>query len=187
MTKVMLDACVLYPPLVRSLILSFAQAGAFEPVRTARILEEWRRAVAAKQGPAELRAAEDAILKMAGAFPEAEVAYSPDLAETLELPDRDDRHVLAASIESGAETLVTFNLKDFPTRTLSRYNLQARHPDSLLWEHFSHAPDRYGAVVASVLNAFDVPPDRTRAALKRARLPRLGKAVEAGSFDINQP
>jgi hypothetical protein len=36
-----------------------------------------------------------------------------------------------------------------------------------------------GAVVASALEGAGIPPGRARAALKRAHLPRLGKAWEA--------
>ena len=40
-----------------------------------------------------------------------------DLIEPLELPDPDDRHVLAAAIRCGASVIVTRNLKDFPAET----------------------------------------------------------------------
>lgn len=36
------------------------------------------------------------------------------LIEGLNLPDLDDRHVVAAAIKGQAESIITFNLKDFP-------------------------------------------------------------------------
>ncbi len=54
------------------------------------------------------------------------------LIPTIELPDCDDRHVVAAGIHSGASLIVTFNLKDFPQEALSRYNLVAQHPDDFI-------------------------------------------------------
>ena len=40
------------------------------------------------------------------------------LIEKLNLPDPNDRHVLAAAIKAKAEVIVTSNLKDFPQSEL---------------------------------------------------------------------
>ena len=45
--------------------------------------------------------------------------YQP-LIEALDLPDPDDRHVLAAAIKVNAQLIVTRNLKDFPPKTLEK-------------------------------------------------------------------
>ena len=55
-----------------------------------------------------------------------------ELILSLTLPDPDDRHVLAAAIRSGAQVIVTYNLKDFPPRTLSGFDIEAMHPDDFL-------------------------------------------------------
>jgi hypothetical protein len=52
-----------------------------------------------------------------------------DLAKHLELPDPGDRHVLAAAIIGRADVIVTCNLRDFPTNVLTRYGIDAQHPD----------------------------------------------------------
>jgi hypothetical protein len=54
------------------------------------------------------------------------------LIPSLRLPDADDLHVLAAAIHCGAEIIVTFNLRDFPSQTLQAYGLEARHPDDFV-------------------------------------------------------
>jgi hypothetical protein len=48
---------------------------------------------------------------------------------TLNLPDPEDRHVLAAAIECHADAIVTFNLKDFPEALLAPYQIRVIHPD----------------------------------------------------------
>ena len=55
-----------------------------------------------------------------------------DLIEGINLPDPDDRHVLAAAIAGNADVVVTLNMKDFPTERLARYGIEAQHPDTFL-------------------------------------------------------
>ena len=50
----------------------------------------------------------------------------------LTLPDADDRHVLAAAIRCGADAIITCNLKDFPKIELSKYDIEAIHPDDFI-------------------------------------------------------
>ncbi|HMA95113.1 MAG TPA: hypothetical protein VKP30_20620, partial [Polyangiaceae bacterium] len=51
--------------------------------------------------------------------------YEP-LVEGLELPDPNDRHVLAAAIHGGASVIVTMNLRDFPERFLVPHAVEVR-------------------------------------------------------------
>ena len=50
----------------------------------------------------------------------------------LELPDADDRHVLAAAIESSSEAIVTWNLSDFPSEVVGKFNIEVIAPDDFL-------------------------------------------------------
>jgi hypothetical protein len=54
--------------------------------------------------------------------------YQP-LIEALDLPDPDDRHVLAAAIKAGAQLIVTRNLKDFPAKSLAQWDIRPKSPD----------------------------------------------------------
>ena len=50
----------------------------------------------------------------------------------MELPDRDDRHVLAAAIKANVNLIVTNNLSDFPAAELAKYGLEAKSADDFL-------------------------------------------------------
>lgn len=55
-----------------------------------------------------------------------------DLIDGLTLPDSQDRHVLAAAIRANAQTIITYNLSDFPINAVSKYGVDAQHPDEFL-------------------------------------------------------
>ena len=54
------------------------------------------------------------------------------LIPRLDLHDLNDRHVLAAAIQSKADFIITFNLRDFPTSVLANYGVEAIHPDEFI-------------------------------------------------------
>ena len=178
--KVLIDACVLYPTVLREIVLGTAATGAFTPLWSERILEEWRRA-AARLGPAEGAVADAEIAAARAAFPSAVVTVSPDTLSRVTLKDRDDEHVLAAAIDGGADELLTLNVKDFPTNHLAGEGILRRHPDEFLLEAFHANPDGLRAIVEDVLTraaAHGIDTSNRRALLKRARLPRLAKALD---------
>lgn len=65
--------------------------------------------------------------------------YEP-LIEGLDLPDPNDRHVLAAAIRCNANAIVTFNLKDFPNESLHQYDIEVIHPDDFILYQIDMAP-----------------------------------------------
>lgn len=177
--KVLIDACVLYPTLLRELILTHAGTGAFEPLWSARILEEWRRA-AARKSPHDGEIAKFEIEAIRALYPDASVLGSEETQARLDLPDPDDVHVLAAAIDGGASELLTLNLKDFPIRALGAEGILRRDPDGFLLEAFHGDSDAMRVQVETVLrraseHGIDV--SDKRAILKRARVPRLAKAL----------
>ena len=64
-----------------------------------------------------------------------------DLIPSLDLPDPNDRHVLAAAIRSETDVIVTFNLKDFPHDTLAKHGIDVQHPDEFIKRLLDLAPD----------------------------------------------
>jgi len=175
--KVLIDACVLYPTVLRELVLGVAATGAFQPLWSDRILEEWRRAaVRRSERDGQIAAGEIALAK--AKFSDAAVPANPATEAQLYLPDEDDIHVLAAAIDGQADALLTLNIKDFPTNTLSEHGILRRHPDEFLLEQAHADRDKVQRIVEDVLaqaGAHGIDVSNPRALLKRAKLPRLGK------------
>ncbi|EFB70835.1 hypothetical protein [Providencia rustigianii] len=115
------------------------------------------------------------------ALPDAKVEQYEPLIDGLELPDLDDRHVVAAAIKSNAKIIVTLNLKDFPKKYLKRLDMEALHPDEFISDLFdlNHAL-ALSAVRKQRIN-LKKPKINTREyfdALLRQGLPMTVKALE---------
>ncbi|NYS24978.1 PIN domain-containing protein [Rhodobacteraceae bacterium 2376] len=180
---VLLDACVLFPSVLREILMDVAGNGGFTPLWSARILAEWQLA-AARAGDDAAAVAQGKIARLRAAWPGAEVAADPELESRLDLPDRGDRHVLAAAITGGADRIVTLNLRDFPRRALAAESLRAQSPDDLLMELWLAHPGMVETAVARSIQTTEAASGRAqplRPLLKRARLPRLGKALAQDS------
>ncbi len=174
--KVVLDACVLYPTVMRQVLLGVAGERLFRPMWSARILEEWARAAERDGGTAR---AEIALLR--DAWPKAELPPAPGLEARLWLPDEGDIHVLAVAIAGSADAIMTLNAKDFPRGTLSEEGLMRVDPDGFLLRMLGEAPEVVERVAFGVLEdarSASGAPWEMRALMKKARLPRFGKALE---------
>ena len=179
--RVLLDANVLYPTVMRQMLLGAAGAGLFTPLWSLRILEEWARA-AARRDTADEAIARGEIATTRAAFPAAEVVPRPRDLGRLHLPDENDIHVLAAAIAGNAEMILTLNAADFPRGVLAEEGLARRDPDGFLWELWSDAPEAVADVARYVRSDAERLSGETwpmRKLLKKARLPRLGKALDA--------
>lgn len=177
--KAVLDACVLYPTILREILQGAAEAGLYQPVFSDRILREWVLATA-KLGPAAPVIAQGEAEQLRAAFPRALVRDHPEIEARLVLPDVNDRHVLASAIASGADAIVTFNAQDFPGHVLAAEKITRRDPDGFLWELQSRHPDIMARIVEAVrakAEAISGQPQALKPLLKRARLYRLGKAL----------
>ena len=179
--RVMIDACVLYPTVMREVMLGCAQAGLFEARWSPRILEEWARA-AGKLGPAEEVWARGEIAALKAAFPQAVVGYDDAQERQFWLPDPADIHVLTAAVVGSCDGILTMNAKDFPKNILGDEALLRWDPDGFALLLLADAPDQVRSVAESVLveaNRLSDLPWSMRALMKKARMPRFGKALEA--------
>ena len=126
-----LDANVLYPTLVRDLLLSLATAGLYHARWTQEIHAEWTGHLAGARPDIAHRLPE-LVRLMNQAVPDCLVENYEALIGRLELPDPADRHVLAAAIAGHADAIVTFNVKDFPREVTERHGIEVQHPDDFV-------------------------------------------------------
>ena len=144
---VIYDACVLYPAPLRNLLLRLANTGIVRARWSETILDECFRSILEQRPDLKPEALQRTRRLMTEAVPDCIVTGFDGLVDGLVLPDRDDRHVLAAAIRAGAQAIVTFNLKDFPDEALAPYSTEAKHPDDFLLNTIDLAP----GIVAQVL------------------------------------
>lgn len=96
---------------------------------TADIHDEWMRNVLAARPDLTHAQLERTRQLMDDTILDCLVENYQDLIPALNIPDPDDRHVLAAAIRAGAQVIVTYNRRDFPDTVLQQYGIEAQHPD----------------------------------------------------------
>jgi predicted nucleic acid-binding protein len=123
------DACVLHPAGLRDLLVRLATTGMFRAHWSTDILDEMVRSILRRRPDlSEAQLARTRQL-MCDAVPDCLTTGFEELIDGLHLPDPDDRHVLATTIRSGSQVIVTENLTDFPADVLETYNIEAQTPD----------------------------------------------------------
>jgi len=141
---VVYDANILYPAPLRDLLVRLGMTGVVRVKWTEQILDEvFRNILKDRPDLSEDRLARTRALMNAAIRDVLVYGYEP-LVAALELPDPDDRHVLAAAIRCGAQSIITHNLKDFPAQKLEPLGIEAVSPDEFVLDLLDLAP---GAVV----------------------------------------
>ena len=149
MIKAVLDACVLYPAPLRDVLLSIASVGCFHPIWSEQVQDEWKRNLLAKRGDLTEGQLEKTVVAMDTNFKESNVTEFESLIEGLELPDPDDRHVLALAIKSESKYIVTANLKDFPQEKLDGHSITATSPDDFI--DFLYNKQKFNVLIIDAL------------------------------------
>ena len=126
------DACILYPAPLRDLLLQLGTERLFRAKWSNRVHDEWISNLLEKRPDLTREKLERTRTLMNENTLDCLVEGYDHLIETLDLPDPNDRHVLAAAIHSRSDVIVTFNLKDFPRKTLQTYKIEIRHPDAFI-------------------------------------------------------
>lgn len=126
-----LDANVLYPAMLRDVLLSLAHADLYSAKWSVHIRDEWTRSLL-KDRPEKRVEIYSAAEAMEAAIPDCLVTGYEHLIQGLALPDPDDRHVLAAAITGHADVIVTWNDRDFPKDVLDAFGIELQTPDEFV-------------------------------------------------------
>ncbi|MCJ8295713.1 MAG: PIN domain-containing protein [Oceanospirillaceae bacterium] len=129
---VVFDANVMYPAPLRSFLMYLALSGEFRARWSELIHDEWIRNLLINRPDLKPEQLDRVRQLMDKHIPGALVTGFEGLIESINLPDKDDRHVVAAAIQTRAEAIITFNLKDFPDSAISQYGVTAIHPDEFI-------------------------------------------------------
>jgi predicted nucleic acid-binding protein len=180
---VVLDANVLFPFRVRDVLLSFAQDGLFRARITDEILDEWTRNLIRLKPhlEASVRAQEAAIRDH---FEECFVCGYQPLINGLDLPDADDRHVLAAAIRCSAQVIVTENHKDFPIEVIEEHAVETLSADDFLANTYDLYPAAAARSLRKVRQRYDNPSMTSSEFLLDLTRSGLSKLAAAARSDI---
>jgi hypothetical protein len=181
------DSCVLYPAPLRDLLVRLAGEGLVRARWTNTIHEEWIRNVLESRPELSRERLERTRDLMNEHILDSLVADYEHLIPSFELPDPDDRHILAAAITAQVDLIVTFNLRDFPEEILAQHTVAAIHPDDFLL----HILDQDEESVCSVLQKQRAdlrnPPvtsEQLLATLKQQGLSKTTLRLSASTFPL---
>ena len=177
MISAVYDSCVIYPPSLRDLLLHLAEARIVHAHWSNDIHEEWIRSVLKDRPDLSRPMLEKARKAMDTSIRDALVTGYEHLIESLQLSDKDDRHVLAVAIRAGASLIVTHNLRDFPDAVLEPYGVKAISPDDFLMRLIAENAKAVLDVVKLQRERLKNPPKTVEEHLATLERQRLSKTV----------
>lgn len=185
---VVYDSCVLYPNVVRDLLIRVAQAGMVQAKWTNLILDEMSRALREQRGtdPAKLERLRGL---MNDSVRDVQVTGYEPLIEVVKLPDPNDRHVLAAAIKAGAQVIVTDNRKHFPAAALAEWDIEAKTADAFVLDLLGLDDRIVYACVSQIAESRRNPPETVDDVLdhmERSGLRRTVAALRLGPGSVAQ-
>lgn len=139
MSKVVLDANVLYSNTLRNLFLWLSWNNLVEVFWSEEIWNEVFRNYSKDQKKNEEfknHIASSVMVKFESSMKILKSGYA-----SVGLRDPDDEHVVALARQENIELILTFDLGDFQEEILAAYQMKARHPDLYLCELFDRHPD----------------------------------------------
>ncbi|WP_246567617.1 PIN domain-containing protein [Streptomyces flaveus] len=172
----------MYPNTLRDLLIRVSRKGFVRARWTDIILDEVDRSIARNYDIAPEALARRRSL-MNEAVRDCLITGFEPLMEGLKLPDMDDRHVLAAAIQAGAQVIVTNNRKDFPPDYLANWGIERKSADEFMMDLVGLDDRVVYACVQEIATSRRRPPqtfDDVLAQLERSGLTESVSALRLG-------
>lgn len=186
---VVCDANVFYSIVTTDLILSLGVAELFRPRWTEKIHSEWMRKLLLNRPDLDPAKIERRRKQMDEAIEDSVITGYEGLIPKLNLPDNDDRHVLAAAIHTQAQIILTYNQRHFPRRVLAPYDITAQHPDEFLTALMKRSSKEVCNIL-EVMRARKTRPSLSQAEILRKlvnqQLPKFVAAVQATGYGVDR-
>jgi predicted nucleic acid-binding protein len=169
---VFFDTCSLFGETISDLFLCLAEQRLFIPYWSSDVIEELERVLSPRISN---KKATHRIALMRKTFPNAEVTGYEQLMKEMKC-HKEDKHVLAAAAYCSAETLVTFNIKDFPPESTEPLHIEIKHPDDFLLDLFDLAQGKVTQICYEILSGYQYypqTPEDYAAALQKSGVPQF--------------
>ncbi|GAB2480979.1 PIN domain-containing protein [Nocardiopsis aegyptia] len=174
---VIYDANVLYPSTLRDLLIRVAQAGLVQARWTHQILDETFGNLRKNRPELSDEALRRTRKLMICAVRDCLVTGYEPLIDSLDLPDLDDRHVLAAAIRARAQVIVTENLTDFPSSVLDGWDIEAKSPDDFILDQIHLDRKVVWSCAQQIADSWRNPPGTVADVLASLQRSNLHRAV----------
>jgi hypothetical protein len=141
--RILVDANVFFNNALRNILMTFATQRVIDLRWTDKIEEEWVRNLSKhfeKKGGDPAKAARTAA-QMRKAWPKYSAGDFSSFLDGAGSTDAKDRHVAAAALAISPSMLITHNLRDFDSRTLSGKQVSVLSPDRGLLRLAEANPD----------------------------------------------
>lgn len=172
-----LDACVIYPAMLRDILVRLSVKGLYRAKWSEMIHEEWIRSVADTLGkdPVALRNTADLMNR---AVLDCLIEDFDSIRVEIDLPDEDDRHVVQAAVRGRVDVIVTKNERDFPRSELEKLGILVEHPDTFVCHLLDLFPNEVCHTAGEMRAAYSNPAFTRDEFLKALINQGLGLSVE---------
>jgi excisionase family DNA binding protein len=159
--KVFIDTNVLFPFSVMDLMLALTEDGIHDVMWSDDLLDEWEHVIVRERRRSpDAAAAITATIRQFFADSRIPAESYRDLIAEVDGPDPDDNAHMAAAVAGQAESLVTWNARDFDCGFIRKHAITIMDPDEYLCALYEEFPGEVLATIAKLAASKRRPPMR---------------------------